>query len=180
MTLLHLPPVLSILSLFTNPLYCKVLKIILFFPKSGTEIAISIAFMIHTNQRNSRDIKERRRFSRKAIDVSTRIVIQDVVTGEIKEEGYARIRDISPGGALISEIDLPSQGLPITPFQVALIIEEGVLKGIQMTCWVKRIFNGTTSLSCALQFEKISDKHRARLWNFVINPYSLINEMIPM
>ena len=108
---------------------------------------------------------EKRGYTRTTIDQPTRIVIQDAVTGEIKDEGYARILDIGPGGALISGFELSGQGLPVTPFQVALIIEEGILKGIQTTCSVKRVSNGHHPALVGLQFEKISDKHRARLWN---------------
>ena len=108
---------------------------------------------------------EKRGYPRTTIDQTTRIVIQDAVTGKIKDEGYARIHNISAGGALISEFELFGQGLPVTPFQVALIIEQGILKGIQTTCSVKWVSNGHQPPSCGLQFEKIADKHRARLWN---------------
>lgn len=40
--------------------------------------------------------------------------------GEVKERGEAVIRNLSAGGALVSDIRLPSATLPITPFVVGL------------------------------------------------------------
>jgi hypothetical protein len=45
--------------------------------------------------------------------------------GNVKERGEAVIRNLSNGGALVSDIRLPSSTLPITPFSVGLRSRDG-------------------------------------------------------
>lgn len=80
------------------------------------------------------------------------------------------VRNISPNGASISDLEIPSHTIPTTPFQVGLSIEEGSLKGIQTTCSMTR-FSNNGRISMGLKFDRIGEKHQAILRNFV-RPYT--------
>lgn len=110
---------------------------------------------------------EKRSYPRRKVNVRTRLVIIDEPGEKIREQGSALVRNISPKGVLISDLDLPTRSLPITPFKVNLIItEEGPLNRLQMLCSVRRVTNnGQTRLG--LNIDKIPEKHQAILREFV-------------
>jgi hypothetical protein len=109
---------------------------------------------------------ERRKAPRRRLDIMVRIVVIDQDTHEILDEGCARVYDISPVGLRITELDLP-RGLPARPFRLGLIIEGDIFEGLRATCVVKRIFfNGGISLG--LEFERIPEKERDKIYNFVL------------
>jgi hypothetical protein len=107
------------------------------------------------------------RYFRRKLDLPARVVILSYPDGLIQEEGHARVRNISPRGVLLSDLNLPSQSLPLLPFQLALFIEDGALERIHMMCSIKRLVsNGKPSLS--LSIEQIPEKCKARLIKFLI------------
>ena len=63
--------------------------------------------------------KHHRMHSRSQTDVTSEFLVYSE-DGAVKERGEAVIRNLSAGGALVSDIRLPSSTLPITPFVVGL------------------------------------------------------------
>ncbi|MBV8879619.1 MAG: PilZ domain-containing protein [Planctomycetaceae bacterium] len=61
----------------------------------------------------------RRRHARATSHVPSEVLIYSRA-GTLIEQGAAIIRDMSPGGALLSDVQLPSASLPIHPFLVGL------------------------------------------------------------
>lgn len=115
---------------------------------------------------NNKSQEERRQFFRRTVDAQARLVILTQPEGDIIEEGIAKVCNIGLGGALVSDITLPSRSLPLKPFQVVLFIQEGVLEKVHMACSVSRIAsNGKVSLG--LTIDRIPEKHNARIWEFV-------------
>ena len=109
---------------------------------------------------------ERRKCRRWGLDIPVRFVLVSVPEGYIIEEGSARVCNINPSGILVSDIELPSRSLPLKPFQVTLLIEQGSLEKVHMLCSVRWInTNGTISLG--LHIDQIPEKHRFRLNEFV-------------
>jgi len=61
----------------------------------------------------------RRRFPRASSQVPSDLFIYSI-GGTVLEQGAAVIRDMSPVGALLSDIQLPSETLPVKPFTVGV------------------------------------------------------------
>jgi len=61
----------------------------------------------------------RRRHLRQSSHVTSELRIY-TLAGALHEQGVAVIRDLSAGGALVTDVNLPSARLPITPFTVGL------------------------------------------------------------
>jgi transcriptional regulator with XRE-family HTH domain len=70
--------------------------------------------------------------------------------GNIKERGEAVIRDLSSGGALVSDIRIPSSTLPITPFIVGLRSPDGT-QGREYRGHVRR-FSAQPRMAVGIQF----------------------------
>lgn len=111
---------------------------------------------------------EWRRSPRRSLSTRVRIVVlsRDAIWGE----GYAVVRNISPGGVMISDLQLV-QSLPAEPFKLALVIEDGALKGLQATCRVRRISSNNGTLALGLEFERIPEKQMDLIRRFVSLPF---------
>ncbi|MFC1525040.1 hypothetical protein ACFL5I_01485 [Planctomycetota bacterium] len=108
---------------------------------------------------------EKRSYPRKTLNSRARVAVFSQALN-LLEGGHALVRDISLSGVWISDLDLPSQSLPTAPFEVALIVEEGPLKGLQTSCSVAR-FSSNGKLSWGMRFEKLPEKYRFILKGFV-------------
>jgi transcriptional regulator with XRE-family HTH domain len=115
--------------------------------------------------------------TRKPVDLQVRVTVticeaKKERQEEIKpwDEGSGRLRDISLSGALISDLALPRNALPLQPFRLKLILEQGSLSGIEIPCQVVRLSHtgsregenkGQTALG--LKFETVPEETRNRL-----------------
>ncbi|MFC1524886.1 PilZ domain-containing protein [Planctomycetota bacterium] len=108
---------------------------------------------------------EKRSSLRKSLNSRARVAIFSQALN-LLEGGHAQVRDISLSGAWISDLDLPSQSLPTAPFEVALIIEEGPLKGLQTSGSVVR-FSSNGKLSWGLRFERLPERYQFMLQGFI-------------
>jgi len=61
----------------------------------------------------------RRRYPRQSSHVPSELMIY-TPAGTLLEQGAAVIRDLSEGGALLTDVRLPSERLPIAPFTIGL------------------------------------------------------------
>ena len=84
--------------------------------------------------------EEQRRYLRKTLNARARVIIFSQALN-LLEMGQATVRNISPVGVSISDLTVPSQSLPTAPFIVDLLIEEGPLSNIHMTCSMTRVNN---------------------------------------
>ena len=117
---------------------------------------------------------EKRHYSRKILNAGARILLFSRNQNRL-EECRAVVRNISPNGALISDLELPSPFPPLTNLELGVIIEEGTLRGINITCSIARrtdTDNGQTALG--LKIDKIGEKHLSKIWAFV-SPYNLLH-----
>ncbi len=87
----------------------------------------------------------RRRHSRRAISVGAEIYIYHH-DGSLYDQGVATIRDISLGGARISDVTLPLGTLPVEPFSVGLRPMQKPVDDIEIPGQIVRFHpNGGTS-----------------------------------
>ena len=76
--------------------------------------------------------------------------------------GTATIKDISEGGAYLSDIIIDDGALPGEPFQMLLQTDNAPLENWQAQCQVvRKRSNGT--ISAGVQFDGISDKNRSKI-----------------
>jgi transcriptional regulator with XRE-family HTH domain len=61
----------------------------------------------------------RRRFPRKELSLGVELYVYHK-DGSLYDQGVATVRDISLGGARISDVALPTGSLPVTPFSVGI------------------------------------------------------------
>jgi len=114
---------------------------------------------------------EKRHYSRKILNAGARILLCSRTPNRL-EEGRAMVRNISPNGALISDVELPIPFPPLTNLDLAVIIEEGTLRGINITCSIaRRADTDNGQISLGLKIDKIGEKHLSKIWAFV-SPYN--------
>jgi transcriptional regulator with XRE-family HTH domain len=129
-----------------------------------------------------------REHTRKPIDLPVQIIIVMVgaATNEtVWDRGQARIRDISPSGALLADVQLTKDVLPLRPFRLKLVAPpeadlpqaQGSNKktaseeqGFEISCKVVRLDSeaseGQTTLG--LKFETIPEGTRNRLYELCL------------
>lgn len=95
----------------------------------------------------------RRRFPRKEISLGVEIYVYHK-DGSLYDQGVATLRDISLGGAKISDVALPTGALPVTPFSVGLRPMQKPVDDIELPGHIVRLnANGTTTFG--VQFGKL-------------------------
>jgi len=108
----------------------------------------------------------RRRFPRKEISLGVEIYVYHK-DGSLYDQGVATMRDISLGGARISDVALPTGALPVTPFSVGLRPMQKPVDDIEIQGQIVRLnANGTTSFG--VQFGKldaVAEKKLRRISN---------------
>ena len=87
----------------------------------------------------------RRRFPRKELSLGVELYVYHR-DGSLYDQGVATVRDISMGGARISDVALPTGSLPVTPFSVGLRPMVKPVDDIELQGKIVRLYaNGTTS-----------------------------------
>jgi transcriptional regulator with XRE-family HTH domain len=95
----------------------------------------------------------RRRFPRKEISIGVEISVYHK-DGSLYDQGVATLRDISLGGARISDLALPTGALPVAPFSVGLRPMQKPVDDIEIQGHIVRLnANGTTTFG--VQFGKL-------------------------
>jgi len=85
------------------------------------------------------------------IDAGITIVLED---GKINDKGTARVKDVSPTGALLSDISLKKGAWPASTFSIETHMLSGDYKGIVFRCKPVRFVQGQNSIG--VQFEEVS------------------------
>lgn len=92
----------------------------------------------------------RRRFPRKELSLGVELYVYHR-DGSLYDQGVATVRDISLGGAKISDVALPTGSLPVTPFSVGLRPMEKPADDIEIQGHIVRL-NGNGSTTFGVQF----------------------------
>ena len=91
----------------------------------------------------------RRRFPRKELSLGVELYIYKK-DGSIYDQGVATVRDLSMGGARISDVALSTGSLPVAPFSVGIRPMQKPLDDVQLQGQIVRLnANGTTSFGVA-------------------------------
>ena len=78
--------------------------------------------------------------SSKRLPVSSPCRVQVIRrSGELYDEGQARVVNVSSTGALLTDLDLPKESLPTTPFVVRLKFLDQEVIGTHVDCEVVRL-----------------------------------------
>jgi len=112
----------------------------------------------------------RRRYGRIKINAEGNIVVV-FKDGEVFDKGEAVIRNISAGGALITDLKLPKGVLPLRKFSIILRIKElKDLEDLVGECEIVRftdIGEKEDSTQLGVRFVSISDRDRLRIKEFI-------------
>ncbi len=96
----------------------------------------------------------RRLHKRRTVDLSVifKVILED---GKIFNRGTAKVKNISSAGALMEDIELASDALPVSPFKISMKILEGLYEGVEALCEpIRFIFR--PKLGLGLRFEMLS------------------------
>jgi len=93
--------------------------------------------------------RETRR-SKVDIDAEIRLLMDD---GSLYDEGSAKVRDISPSGALLGDIHLPKDAFPASPFRIEIVLRSGNYEGIGIHAQPVRFVQGQRGMG--VKFEEI-------------------------
>jgi c-di-GMP-binding flagellar brake protein YcgR len=103
----------------------------------------------------------RRRFPRKDISLGCELYVYHK-DGSVYDQGVATLRDISLGGARISDVTLPTGALPVTPFTVGIRPMEKPVDDIELQGQIVRLTaNGSTIFG--VQFAKLDGSIEKKL-----------------
>jgi hypothetical protein len=84
----------------------------------------------------------RRKSGREKLELNAEVIIRKDLDNEVFDSGTAVIRDLSPHGAAVSDLDLEGGSIPVCPFHCEFNLTESGLKGIQLKAKPVRL--GTT------------------------------------
>jgi len=108
----------------------------------------------------------RRRFPRKELSVGVEIYVYHK-DGSLYDQGVATMRDVSLGGARISDVALPTGSLPVTPFTVGIRPMQKPADDLELQGQIVRL-NANGSTSFGVQFGKldvVAEKKLRRISN---------------
>jgi transcriptional regulator with XRE-family HTH domain len=95
----------------------------------------------------------RRRFPRKELSLGVELYVYQK-DGSLYDQGVATMRDVSLGGAKISDVTLPTGSIPVTPFSVGIRPMSKPVDDIEIHGHIVRLnVNGT--ITFGVQFGKL-------------------------
>ena len=106
-----------------------------------------------------------RQFERTHLNLKAEFDIM-LANGQTFDSGVATITNISEGSALITNISSKRTALPIEPFTISLIVQEGYLKDVCVLARVTRL-DMRDKLGLALEFVEDSPVSASKLRNFM-------------
>lgn len=91
------------------------------------------------------------------IDADVGLVLED---GTVYSEGTAKVKDVSPSGALLSELALNKEAFPVKPFIVDLKMRSPGYEGIRFRCKPVRFVAEEKAIG--VRFEEVSVEEKKR------------------
>lgn len=108
----------------------------------------------------------RRAYPRLPVDIPVSLAIRLKKTKALYDRGTARILDLSPGGAFLSDLELPKRSLPLDPCVLYLEVRKGVLRGMRMSGEIIRLeSNGRVSLG--FSYRRILPEDKDKILAFI-------------
>lgn len=98
--------------------------------------------------------RHRRNHQRKRVNVPVlfKIILEN---GRVFTRGKARVKDISPSGALMEDMEFARDALPTRPFKISFQILEGLYEGVEALCEpIRFVFRPRIGLG--LRFDMLS------------------------
>jgi hypothetical protein len=112
--------------------------------------------------------EHRRRWHRTSVDLPARVWIYRLSKAHVREEGSARVDNVSLGGAHLANIQLEKKSIPSEPFRMVLEVDQEPLKDWRVHCKVVRL-ESNGGLGAGLQFVRLSKPKQAMLEAIVQN-----------
>ena len=103
----------------------------------------------------------RRRFPRKELSLGVELYIYHR-DGSLYDQGVATLRDISMGGAKLSDVALPTSAFPVTPFRVGIRPMQKPVDDIEIQGSIVRL-NANGSTTFGVQFAKLDEAVEKKL-----------------
>ena len=103
----------------------------------------------------------RRRFPRKELSLGVELYIYHR-DGSLYDQGVATLRDISQGGAKISDVALPTSAFPVTPFRVGIRPMQKPVDDIEIQGHIVRL-NANGGTTFGVQFGKLDEAVEKKL-----------------
>jgi hypothetical protein len=119
-----------------------------------------------TRPQNDVQVKHKRRWRRLAVELPSRIGVYPTSAPRKYAWGTAVVRNISRGGAFLSNIDLAEGAIPSSPFRMLLEVDHHPLKQWRAYCQVVRL-QSNGSLAAGLRFARISKVNRRQVASLV-------------
>jgi hypothetical protein len=88
---------------------------------------------IRGSHRRDREWRHFRREPRRQLEAVARLEIR-LPDGRVFDRGRARLRDVSPGGALLVDVRTRLGSFPIGPFTLHLVLEGEEFAGVAVDC----------------------------------------------
>ena len=104
----------------------------------------------------------RRKDKRVKVQVPSKIIIRERKTNKVYNKGTVEIKDISAGGALLTNFNLEKQYLPISAFICELNVMKGILKGCNIIGEPARITNND-EMNLGIRFGYISSECKEKI-----------------
>lgn len=106
--------------------------------------------------------EHKRRWPRFPVDVEASLTAIPIGNPTRRFAGRARVKDISAGGACLTDISMENASFPGEPFKMLLAVDQDPLKQFNARCQVVRL-QASDTLSAGVQFEEISDENRTKI-----------------
>lgn len=107
----------------------------------------------------------RRRADRRPVNLSATLKIQ-LLNNSLYDTGSARILNLSPYGALLTDIETGKKNLPLAPFHLTLTIVDGPLEGVSVECQVIRLLS-KRNVEVGVNFTRIKAAAEKRIIDFI-------------
>ena len=107
-------------------------------------------------------VPHRRRWRRIPVNMPAGIRLRPIEDFESEQGGSAVIRNISQGGAFLTEIVMDEGTMPAVPFLMMLIVDQSPLDYWQAQCRPLRL-HANSEFSSGVEFVSISDKNRQQI-----------------
>lgn len=106
--------------------------------------------------------KYKRKFERKLVRAKAEMEVLLSENGQAYDRGWCTINNLTPDGAMISNVWAVKGGFPLQPFTLKLKIMESDLKGVEGRFEVIR-FRSNGAISIGLRAVEISDDDQKRI-----------------
>lgn len=107
----------------------------------------------------------RRRFIRKPVKLEAEMTVY-YLDGKVHDKGSTTVKNLSPEGALVTNMRLPKMTFPVQPFYIILKFVEGDLQGIEVKGQIVR-FKTDGNIDIGVEFQEMSENDRQKLEQYV-------------